>query len=959
MPFLEAFSYKQDLIEYVSNELLKNSKNNHDLSKYAVVFPGKRPNLYLINKLSEKFQSAFIPPKMFSISEFMRYVSNNRTEMPLLDAVYEIFKIIKEQQNPLKNQVYSSFEDFIFWGIEIYRLIEELDVELVNDTKFKTIDLPGMSESVKRLLNNLPIIRKEFHNIQKQKRLTTRGLDYLDASELIKQRTFDEFEHIYFVGLIILTKAETEVIKTLLKGEKASLFTQVESINEPLASNLSKYLEMEFSDYHFTTDMPRLNLYKGCTIHEEVEYVYDILNDKNLDVSKTAIVLPDSSTLLPLLSNVMDYLPYDYNVTMGYPLKRTSFYTLINEIFNAQLSRKEQATGKELYYAKDYLNLIKHPYIKGMHNQVIHFIVNQIESYLINKGNAFIELEELEDTKNNKLYNSLDHHMKHLEQSVTIEMIHSYIKELHQLFFKSFEPKKQTVIDFANAIDRVINTIIEDSSAIKYKFSPSFIKGLLDTVESLRQSEFKNELFEKQKLFKLFNSYIDTQTIPFNGIPLKGLQILGLLETRTLNFDTVIVLDCNEGIIPASPRYDPLLPFKIKRSLNLPTYIDQEQVYRYHFRRLIKSANNVHLIYRENDEIEKSRFIEEIIWDEEKKEKRLIANQSGGLEQLEGIAFYKKQFKTEIKDYSREDIKKDQNTINIVLAILKKGLSPTIIDQYLSCPAMFYYNHVLGLQEIEELTEEPEAKEIGKFIHEVLEQFYSAYVNKQYIYSEHDDNRLKNIINEKFEKTFHGEDNGVYFLLKEIVLRLLKEFIRQEGNKKPYIVSLEKQLCAQLGPINGINVELHGKIDRIDKYDSGYLIIDYKTGYSAMSPKIKKLKSIGKPLTNREEMKELISSFQLPVYLYLCYENATKLGIGVHDWEFLDASLYMIKGLDNSKKPLFNSNSKHNKKEFMEQLFIPSLKNLIIEMLNPDIPFTRDDTDNKRCSYCPFSGMCK
>jgi len=964
MATIEVFSYKQNLIDYVGEVLAGHINNKNDLSRYAIVFPGKRPGLYLTNYLVEKIKSSFFPPHIFTTTEFMGYITNNNlTEIAMLDAVYELFNIIKELKIDNGNKNFEKFEDFVPWGIEIFKVIEEFDTELVNENKLKGIDLPDISDNARRLLVNLPIIRKEFSARLNQKLLTTRGLIYRQASQMIKDRVLDEFEHIYFVGLIVLTKAEAEVIKHILRAKNASFFTQIESLNEQVVLNLKQNLEAEVHvNDSLDIDMPTIHLHEAHGTHEEVEFVYQILKDKKPEPYKTAIVLPEPATLLPLLSNVMDYFPYDYNVTMGYPLKRTPLYTLITNVLNAQ----EKLTSKghnNYYYAKDYLRVLKHPYIKGMHEQAIHTIVQQIEKYIIDNGEAFISLESIEDIDNKNLYNALKSSLEHTEKPADANLIQSYIKELHSLFFKPFEPDKLTVIEFINAIDRLIQALLKDSSALQYKFSPSFLKGLIDIIEELKCAKFREELFDKQMLFKLFDSYVQIQTIPFNGIPIKGLQILGLLETRVLNFDTVLMLDCNDGTVPSISKYEPLLPLPIKKILNLPTYTEHEQVFRYHFRRLIKTANNVHLIYKKTDDMERSRFIEEIIWDEEKRGGILFENEDKDAYWQDKITFTKRQFRTEIKGSGKSGIKKSKDIMEKIVSILTKGLSPTSIDEYMSCPAKFYYSHILELKQIDVLEEEVEAKDVGAFVHKILELFYQKHLNKTYSYSSSYDKTLEDLIEKEFEKTFHNENNGSYFLLKEIIKELLKKFIKQDGQKnKTTILSLEKHLSAPFDLINNVPIRLKGKVDRIDKKEDEYLIIDYKTGSEANIPKIKKLMDFvnsktDKALSNRQEMKELIVSFQLPVYLYLFYKNADKLNMEYVNWGQLNASLYMIRDKKDICKPLFKT--KDDREGLMEQVFIPSLKGLICEILDPSKPFVHDDTDERACKYCPFSIICK
>ena len=972
MAVIEAFSCTEELIPIVGDALMNRAGAPADLSGNAVVFPGKRPGLYLTGYLSEAYKSAFFPPRIFTMTEFMGYAAgSNAREMDLLDAVYELFTIVRGLDTSIEGHTFNSFEDFVFWGIEIFKLIEELDTELVGESKLASVNLPDMHGGMRRLLGQLSTIRNEFHSRLGLAHRTTRGLNYYTAAGGIRDKTFDEFDHIYFAGLIALTKAEAEVVRTLLNNGKASFFTQIESADDTV-TRLQQSLHAGITLSGRLTGEPPENagphkilLHEAADTHGETESVYGIvkeMKDGEPGSSGTAIVLPDAGTLLPLLSNVMDYFPYDYNVTMGYPLKRTPFYTLMNGIFNAQSSARTQPGGNQKhYYAKDYLRVLKHPYIKGMHDQTVHAVVQQIERYIVDKGKVFLMLEDIED---DLLYKRVADSLAYTEEKPAgTGVIQSYIRELHALFFKPFEPDRLVVRDFAGSLDKVIQTILKDSSALQYKFSVSFLKGLMDIIEALAHAQFRQEQFDRQRIFALFNSYAEMQTIPFNGIPLKGLQILGLLETRVLNFDRVVLLDCNEGVLPSVSRYEPLLPFQVKKALDLPTYTEHESVFRYHFRRLIKGAKEVHLIYKKGEDGERSRFIEEILWDEEKKEKRLFDfDHESGAATGGRIGFVKKQFKTEVHEHNKPPIKKDKGILKIIEGIVSGGLSPTAADTYMGCPVRFYYQYVLGFKETKELGEEIEARDIGSFVHDVLRIFYTPYVNKTYRHAASHDAVLERLIEDTFEKTFHGEDNGEFFLLKEIIKRLLKEFIQQDGRRSPYLISLEKTFSAPFSSIRGVPVRLKGKIDRIDKKDNEYLIVDYKTGSSAKVPKISKLADWlgnGKAPSKREDMQELIASFQLPLYLYICSQNKDTIGMADADWEHLNASLSMINSKRQNSKPLFASKYDSQRRAFMEQVFLPSLKNLIAEMLDPEVPFVHEDSNPDTCKYCPFLALCR
>ncbi len=968
MAVLEAFPAHEPLIPIIGETLIREAGSLRDFSKTAVVFPGKRPGLYLTNYLSERLQSAFFPPRIFTVTEFMTAAAGNHApEIGLLDAVYELFTLVRGMTTIVEGRTFDRFEDFVFWGIELFKVIDELDTGLVDAQALASLSLENAPPGITRLLGHFSAVRKQFHSRLGQKHRTTRGMNYAAAANRDGDGIQMGFDHIYVAGLIALTRAESVVIRRLLNRTNNAFFTQLDPADDTaklLEQSLGASIRMHENtgEARQPADTVKIVLYEADDTHEEVEHVYTVLRDTTRAVSGTAIVIPESATLLPLLANVMDYRPYDYNVTMGYPLKRTPLYTLINTLFDAQTSARPAAAGNNRqYYAKDYLRVLKHPYIKGMHDQRVHTVVQQIEAFMISSGRVFIGLDDIE---NEQRYTAIAGVMNVTGDSpVAPETVGSYIRELHAVFFRPFEPERLAVRDFAAALDTALQAVLRESSALRYKFSPSFIRGLLDSIAMLRSAAFRDEQFDRQRLFSLFNSTADIQSIPFNGIPLTQLQILGLLETRVLNFERVIVLDCNEGVLPSVPRYEPLLPAQVKKALNLPTYREYEHIFRYHFRRLINSAQEVHLMYTKGDDVERSRFIEELIWEQEKHQNKLIELKPGGVAgPAATIGFMKRQFKTGVHEPVKTALQKTGGVMDVLSGIAARGLSPTAIDTYLNCPAQFYYGHILKLKETRQTGEDIEAKDIGSFVHRVLELFYTDHVHTTYVYNESHDAVLERILETEFRTAFHGENNGEFFLLREIVKRLLKDFIRKDGQRRSFIVSLEQFVPAAFTAIAGIDVRLHGKIDRIDRKDGAYLIIDYKTASRPVIPATAKLAQRlngGGPLTTRADMKDLIRSFQLPLYLYLIRASAERLNIGGIDWEHLNASLFMIKNKNSPDTPLFKKPYDHLRARLMEHVFMPSLKNLIQELLDPAVAFERDDTDPDACTYCPFLVLCR
>ncbi len=975
---INVFSYKDDTISLLADQLISRAHLHGDmqgdLSPYAVVFPGKRPAYYLRQALAEKLHGSFFPPHIYSIAEFMKHIADKKLKgysaADPLNSAYYLFDCIKglDMRSPVHAQ--DGFEHFIYWGIELYKSIDELDKWLIDNSILKglKVALPEVPAHTAGFINNLSIIRDRFHERLVNEKKSTQGFNYITACRLIggdlQTGLSDEFEHIYFNGLIALTKAEAHVVGKLLSADTASFYTQAAPDYElsgdtktdgKLLDELRASLDNADINYMgplatrpYENEMKPV-YHEAVDTHSEVVSVSSILSDNtakegrnglpapvNLKPDDIAIILPAPDPLIPLLTQVMKFLGADLNITMGYPLKRTPLYALLDTIIRAQDSKKEDNS----YYSVDYLKVLRHPYIKGLFEGYARILVHQIEDYLIKQHLTFLRLDELEH--NGELLGATADRLITIGQKdISQEQLGNYLKDVHRLFFKVFEPGHRTTMEFAESIYAIVAYLSKFSNALDYIFSPAYISYFIELIDALKATDFSSQPMDKHRLFELFRYYTESQAIPFNGTPLKGIQIMGMLETRSLKFKKVIMFDCNEGVIPATGKYEPILPLKVKQYLKLPAYRDNEELSRYHFRRLIYGADEIHLLYKKDDASARSRFLEELIWDAEKAKKTI---------DVSDITY--PVFSTEIKNVAHAEVRKDDHIVKTIKQIISRKLSPTAIDTYLNCPMEFYYKYVLGFREQEELEQDIEARDIGTTVHYILKEFYTPYLRKQAPAATPSElGRLGKIIEDRFTKDYRITDTGQVYLIKEITRNLLVEFVKKDLNNKPEILACETELSAKLD-FGSFKATLGGRADRIDRRGDQAFIVDYKTGSKAPKPNMKKLGACKAPLKEREEMKTLIGSFQLPVYLYMYHEQIRDL-----NWDHLNASLFMIR--DNREILLFKQGDRSDRGSFMQHILIPSLKNLISGLLDPGIPFMCDDSNEKTCGYCPFYTMCR
>jgi ATP-dependent helicase/DNAse subunit B len=366
-------------------------------------------------------------------------------------------------------------------------------------------------------------------------------------------------------------------------------------------------------------------------------------------------------------------------------------------------------------------------------------------------------------------------------------------------------------------------------------------------------------------------------------------------------------------------------------SLGLNRLEKEEEIQRYQFMRLISSANNVHLVYEENQEKEKSRFIEELLWKRQKQEGK-----------LEVFTIPKASFSVRVRPRTAS-IKKTPDMLEFLKG---KTFSASRINTYLACPQQFYFQYVLGLKEKEDLLEGPDAAGIGTFIHELLEEAFEKFKGRKPLIDSAFRKNFFKLMDDKFEKEISRRMKSDSFLLKGIIRVRLDKFLDNERERDvAKIICLEETRTGQI-PLNNELIDFKYTVDRIDQLaDRSFLIIDYKTGGSNYAPKsFNTLKSME---MNHEAIKNDIKSFQLPIYYYLISKDFPDAKI--------NAELYNIRKLE--RKP-FISEADYSKKDKIMQICLEALSAIMLELFDSNRPFEAGG-HQRQCQYCPFAGLCR
>jgi CRISPR/Cas system-associated exonuclease Cas4 (RecB family) len=436
--------------------------------------------------------------------------------------------------------------------------------------------------------------------------------------------------------------------------------------------------------------------------------------------------------------------------------------------------------------------------------------------------------------------------------------------------------------------------------------------------------------------FTLLKKYIAASYTPFAGTPLRGVQVLGFLETRNLKFENVLFLDANEGVLPDTRKEDSFLPFKARRILGLPTYLDREEIMFYTFETLIRGAKQCHLFYVENDQKEKSRFVEKFLWERQKRER-----------EREGQKYVKTvQYAVSLREKKPRPIDK---TAEVVRFLKEYPFSATSLNSYLHCPLQFYYEHVLGLTEREALSEEFEKEEIGSFVHLVLCDYFKGKTGSVLTKKEMNLKELEKVIRTRFEEQYGKDPAGEIYLFRNQVEKHLKSFIK--NYQVPKLRECETKIIAleQRIDVKKDSFKLGARLDRVEKRGERTTIIDYKTSSNKnyLTVHTDKL-----DIKNRDSWSGAIPTLQLPFYL-MVYSHLTGEKPEAIDCLFLLLGRTRIDS--DIEVPLFKEEA-----EFKEHFgnLTHVIFGLLRELVNPDRPFLPTVDPKSHCSRCVYGYIC-
>jgi len=885
-----------------------------DISSSIFILPSKRAAGFLKKYLSRSINATIFAPIIFSIEEFIEELSG-------LQIIAKEELLIKSYQSYLQTSSFKEKEDFVSyasWAITLLGDFSEIDRHLVPPALFfnylseiKTLEKWGVKDKqtplIKKYLSfwsNLSVFYHRLNEDLLEDQTGYQGMVYRKASEDIEHyiSMHGEKKH-YFLGFNALNYSEQHIFQELLETGNTEIFWDVDDFfyKSPL-HGASLFVKKYFNQWKYykgkTPNLPKnFTAAKKITVVEaqnnidQIKYIGKTLSSYSQEkLNNTAIVLAEEELLEPLLYSLPENV-IRVNITMGSSL--TGFEVV--QFFNSLL--KLQVESEEFLHHKSISELLNYSLTENLLENKESIIKG-----LVNNNNAYLTLTQLVffgGDKNKELLELLFGNWKS-DGLLAIENC----KKIIALLLKNttISPIEHTIW---SKLDEIFNTLM----------------SVLNTYEYLR---------DIPTVSYLFSQWSKSASLDFKGDPYSGLQIMGVLETRVLDFETVFLLSVNEGVLPTGKTNNSFITYDLKQTFNLPLYTEKDAIYTYHFYHLLQRAHEITLIYNVLTEGlssgEKSRYVSQLETNNLPKHiyRQVVLSTS-----------------VSISDRKFREVYKTDQVMKQLQKIGKKYFSPSALTSYIRNPIEFYEQRILKINEIESVEESIAYNTLGTIVHNTLETLYKPFENTlltidslTLLYS-----KIPSEVICQFQKEFKrgdfskGKNHIIFEVIKKYVYNLIAlDILELKKGNTIELLYIEKNLTTLINiPELDFPVYIGGKIDRVDRYNNTIRVIDYKTG----KVKSNDLEIVvwGQIILDYKYSK----AFQVLLYAFILSEELK--------FENIEAGVISFKNLNEGflrfyKKSSVSSRSKETiiSKETLMQ-FEDQLKKLILEIYNKECSF--------------------
>ena len=957
----------ESFLKLVAADLYKHTEGN--LAHTAVVFPNKRAGLFFNEYLAQESDSPIWSPAYVSISELFRSLSPWEVGDPV-KLVCELYKIFRRE-----TQSTETLDDFYFWGEMLISDFDDADKNRVDTDKlFSNLqDLRNImddytfiddeqEEAIRQFFQNFSIERRTalkerfislwnvLGNIYKgfRESLASQNIAYegMMYRHVIEHLDVDKlpYEKYVFVGFNVLNKVEHTLFTQLKDAGKAVFYWDYDEFymkenRQAVTHEAGEFIRRNLRDFPSPLSG---ELFKNLSKPKEVHYIASstenaqarylpqwIRNNLTTPEKETAVVLCNEALLQPVLHSLPAEVKH-VNITMGFPLSQTPVYSFLIALLELHTHGFNFKSGR--YTFQSVVTLLKHPYTRQLTGQA--------------------ELLEKELTRNNRFYPLPGE----LGKDEFLTRLFTPLSGNLNLCIRLSETLQQVA-----SIYQANTSGTEDTDAFNQLYRESLFKAYT-TINRFRTLIEEDELTVQSETFRrLLVKVLSTTNIPFHGEPAIGMQVMGVLETRNLDFRHLVLLSVNEGQLPKSGGDSSFIPYNLRKAFGMTSIEHKIAVYAYYFYRLLQRAERITLIYNTSSDGlnrgEWSRFMLQFLieWPHPITRQFLEAGQSP-------------QGTSSITVEKTPDVMRQMQSLFDVRANPKAKFSPSALNYYLDCPLKFYYRYVAGLSAPDEVSAEIDSATFGSIFHYAAEHIYKdltthgKVINKEALETLlRNEVKLQDYVDTAFKKLFFNvpqnekpEYNGVQLINSAVIARYLKQLLQNDLRYAPFtFIASEMEVDEPIDiqtPKGVIKSRIGGIIDRMDSKDGTLRIVDYKTGGDADTPP--HVESLFIPDKKR-------SNYVFQTFLYaaiMCRKQPTM--------KIAPALLYIHRAATETYSPVIQMGEPRKPKEAVEDFskyekeYRERLQGLLEEIFNPEKSFTQTEIIEK-CTYCDFKALCK
>ena len=957
----------ESFLKLVAADLYKHTEGN--LAHTAVVFPNKRAGLFFNEYLAQESDSPIWSPAYVSISELFRSLSPWEVGDPV-KLVCELYKIFRRE-----TQSTETLDDFYFWGEMLISDFDDADKNRVDTDKlFSNLqDLRNImddytfiddeqEEAIRQFFQNFSIERRTalkerfislwnvLGNIYKgfRESLASQNIAYegMMYRHVIEHLDVDKlpYEKYVFVGFNVLNKVEHTLFTQLKDAGKAVFYWDYDEFymkenRQAVTHEAGEFIRRNLRDFPSPLSG---ELFKNLSKPKEVHYIASstenaqarylpqwIRNNLTTPEKETAVVLCNEALLQPVLHSLPAEVKH-VNITMGFPLSQTPVYSFLIALLELHTHGFNFKSGR--YTFQSVVTLLKHPYTRQLTGQA--------------------ELLEKELTRNNRFYPLPGE----LGKDEFLTRLFTPLSGNLNLCIRLSETLQQVA-----GIYQANTSGTEDTDAFNQLYRESLFKAYT-TINRFRTLIEEDELTVQSETFRrLLVKVLSATNIPFHGEPAIGMQVMGVLETRNLDFRHLVLLSVNEGQLPKSGGDSSFIPYNLRKAFGMTTIEHKIAVYAYYFYRLLQRAERITLMYNTSSDGlnrgEWSRFMLQFLieWPHPITRQFLEAGQSP-------------QGTSPITVEKTPDVMRRMQSLFDVRANPKAKFSPSALNYYLDCPLKFYYRYVAGLSAPDEVSAEIDSATFGSIFHYAAEHIYKdltthgKVINKEALETLlRNEVKLQDYVDTAFKKLFFNvpqnekpEYNGIQLINSAVIARYLKQLLQNDLRYAPFtFIASEMEVDEPIDiqtPKGVIKSRIGGIIDRMDSKDGTLRIVDYKTGGDADTPP--HVESLFIPDKKR-------SNYVFQTFLYaaiMCRKQPTM--------KIAPALLYIHRAATETYSPVIQMGEPRKPKEAVEDFskyekeYRERLQGLLEEIFNPEKSFTQTEIIEK-CTYCDFKALCK